>query len=326
MAGFGAKGLGVALPPAVPIVDYLQGFGIDPGRCLAEGFQYLRRGEDRHALALEAASSALRSAHLDPGAVDAVVTYSGALTQGYRPVGSFLVHSLDLRRDVVVIGMQMQGCTTLFSALRAAHALARTEDLRNILIVSVDVHEYQLIHLHDLTALVREPAPPDVAGRLLNNRFESAWPVPCSDGACAVVVGPDSPHRHFLGMEQGLQASLWSNRAASPGEGLESSLKLPLLLRRTVMQLQAETGIACPQVERFFTNNIGRTGIGSLAQLLGVQPERFYTETTARIGHIVTCDPVVNWWDHEQRYNPGRSVMVLGAGVGGYAGALLVGP
>lgn len=320
----GARGVGVALPEAVPLAQYLEPLGLEAEPYLREGFRQLRIGDEPHSIALAAAQAALADAGLSAGAVDGVITFSGAPLPGHQPLGSFLVHALALHRETPVYSLQMQGCATLFSALRLAHQLCLAEGRRNLLLVGADVHRHNLIDLQRLRTTLAEGAITDTTLQpLLNNRFASAWSIPCSDGACALIVGPDSSRRRFLALVQATQGNLWSNSATTSPERLQAGLQLSLLVRRLVQQLKAETR-AEPTV--YLTNNIGAGGLEVLAQLLQIAPSQLQVGSQAENGHIISCDLVINWWQYQQQ-NGNRQQshgIICGAGVGGFAGALLV--
>lgn len=124
-----------------------ESFDIDPDT--------LHRRFARHApaLASRAAAAALEDAHVEAGAIDAVLvsTCTGYLCPGLT---SYVAESLGLRADVLPLDLVGQGCGAALPNLRAAEALLASGRCERVLCVCVEVCSAAMYLDGDLGVLV----------------------------------------------------------------------------------------------------------------------------------------------------------------------------
>jgi alkylresorcinol/alkylpyrone synthase len=123
------------------------GFHLDPDT--------LHRRFTRHApaLASQAAAAAIERAGLRPGDVDALVisTCTGYLCPGLT---SYVAESLATRHDALHLDLVGQGCGAALPNLRAADALIRSGECRNVVCICVEVCSAAFYLDDDLGVLV----------------------------------------------------------------------------------------------------------------------------------------------------------------------------
>jgi 3-oxoacyl-[acyl-carrier-protein] synthase III len=263
--------------------DVLRQFGFE-GAHVADG------ASEPGAMALQAARAALADARLDAGDIDLLVWASarpenqirprgGAaatdLFDGFRYQSAWLQETLGLdHADVIAVAQQ--GCSTMFSALRAARAILAVEpDRSHALCVAADV------------------LPCGSPREILYNVI--------SDGACAVVLSRACATERWIGFRQLSRGYFWDPVERAP----EIMAAYFLLGRQVIQELLDRHRLRPEDVDVVLPTGINRASWDVMLRLVGIPEDRLYTGP-ASFGHTISADTFIHL-DHLRRSGQVRS-------------------
>jgi 3-oxoacyl-[acyl-carrier-protein] synthase-3 len=296
----GLSGVSGVLAPRRLEVEELAASGLlasDP-RVLREfGFTSAHVADDRcdpGGMALDAARNALADAGIAAGDVDLLVWASarpenhirpkrGAdgrsapvdLFDGFRYQSAWLQEELGLD-NADVAAVSQQGCSTMFSALRAARAILATEPGRShALCVASDV--------------LPSGAPREILYNVI------------SDGACAVVLSRGCTTERWLGFRQISRGYYWDpvERAA------EIMASYFLIGRQVIQELLDCHGLRPDDIDVVLPTGINRTSWDVLLDLVGIPAARLYAGLDS-FGHTISADSFIHL-EHLRRSGQVRS-------------------
>jgi 3-oxoacyl-[acyl-carrier-protein] synthase-3 len=268
---------------------------------------------DPGALALEAARRALAEAHLDAGDVDLLVWASARpeshirptqkrsgdsdvdLFDGFRYQSGWLQDALGLD-NAEVLAVAQQGCSTMFSALRAARAILASEPaFSHVLCVAADV------------------LPVGAKREILYNVI--------SDGACAVVVSRGCTTDRWIGFRQISRGYYWDPVERAP----EIMASYFLMGRQVVQELLDAHDVHPGDIDVVLPTGINRTSWDVLLRLLGIPKDRLYVGPEP-FGHTISADSFVQLEHlrHSQPASGHQRVLMFTYGFGSSWCALLL--
>ena len=249
--------------------DVLSGFGFDRA--------YLCDDDcPMEELALDAARLALIDAGLLPHQIDLVVwasaraeshVYEPAATAarpksvltGFRYPSAWLQDALDLH-NADVMAVAQQGCSTMFSALRVAHALLCSDPTRqHVLCVAADA------------------LPAGTHREILYNVI--------SDAACAVVMSRGSEGDKWVGYRQVSRGYYWDPSACGP-EILAAYFPTAAAV---IAQLLRDADLRPTDVDVVVPTGVNRSSWDILLRLVGIPAERLRRDLPS-FGHTLTSD------------------------------------
>jgi 3-oxoacyl-[acyl-carrier-protein] synthase-3 len=227
-------------------------------------------------LALAAARAALVDAALEPGQIDLLIWASarpenhlrgddaagaigGGFMDGFKYASGWLQDTLDLS-NAEVMAVAQQGCSTMFAALRVAHALLSTDARRrHILCVGADV------------------LPTGSSREILYNVI--------SDAACAVVVSRDCPRDRWIADRHISRGYYWDPTARQA----EIVAAYFPSAKAVIEQLLDEQGLAPGDVNVVVPTGVNRASWQILMRLVGIPEDRFF-DGLPSFGHTMTSD------------------------------------
>jgi 3-oxoacyl-[acyl-carrier-protein] synthase-3 len=261
-------------------------------------------------MALQAAREAVADAGLNPGDIDLLVwasarpenqirprpgTLAPDLFDGFRYQSAWLQEALGLD-DAEVIAVAQQGCSTMFSALRAARAILASEpDRSHALCVAADV------------------LPCGSPREILYNVI--------SDGACAVVLSRDCATERWIGFRQISRGYFWDPVERAP----EIMAAYFLLGRQVIQDLLDAHNLRPDEVDVVLPTGINRTSWDVMLRLVGIPADRLYAGPVP-FGHTISADTFIHL-DHLRRtaqVAPGARMLMFTYGFGSSWCALLL--
>jgi 3-oxoacyl-[acyl-carrier-protein] synthase-3 len=276
-------------------------------------------GGDPGRFALDAARRALADASLDPLDVDLLIWASARPESHVRPAIKATARA-DVDRDLdvdvfngfryqsgwlqdelgldnaEVLAVAQQGCSTMFSALRAGRAiLAAEEGCRHVLCVAVDV------------------LPAGAQREILYNVI--------SDGACAVVMSRGCAIDRWIGFRQISRGYYWDPVDRGP----EIMASYFLMAKQVVHELLDAQGLEPRDVDIVLPTGINRTSWDVLLRLVNIPSDRLYAGPEP-FGHTISADSFVQL-EHLRRHHPGsgdHKVLMFTYGFGSSWCALLL--
>jgi 3-oxoacyl-[acyl-carrier-protein] synthase-3 len=313
----GLSGVSGVLAPVQRDVEQLAAAGLvasEPAVLRQFGFERAHLASERWdagQMALAAARAALADAGVDAGEVDLVVWASARpeshvrpkhpaspgydLFDGFRYQSAWLQEELGLERaDVTAVAQQ--GCSTMFSALRAARAILLTEPERShALCVAVDV------------------LPSGATREILYNVV--------SDGACAVVLSRECEVDRWIGFRQISRGYYWDPVERAP----EIMASYFLLARQVVLELLAAHGLRPSDVDVVLPTGVNHASWNILLELVGIPADRLYAGPN-QFGHTISADSFIQL-EHLRRtasVSHGSRVLMFTYGFGSSWCALLL--
>ena len=285
--------------------EVLSGFGFDRAyvcdeSCTAEQ------------MALAAAQLALADAGLQPDQIDLVIWASAraenhvcaspavgkrrsSVLDGFRYSSAWLQNELDLgHADVMAVAQQ--GCSTMFSALRVAHAILSTDPGRQ----------------HAL-CVAADALPHGAHREILYNVI--------SDAACAVVVSRGCNTERWVGYRQLSKGGYWDPSACGP----EIIAAYFPTARAVIAQLLSDHCLATSDVDVVVPTGVNRASWDILIRLIGIPAERIY-EGLPSFGHTLTSDTFLflQALRREKRLEPCAKVLLFTDGFGSSWSAILL--
>ena len=264
-------------------------------------------------LAVDAARAALSDAGVLPREIDVLVCASARpeshvkassiadpsprdeVMQGFRYRSAWLQDSLDLH-NAEVMAVSQQGCATMFSALRVAHALLLTEPrIQHVLCVGVDV------------------LPTGACREILHNIV--------SDGACAVVVSRGGTTEKWIAYRQLSRGYYWDPCALGP-EILASYFPTAKAL---IEQLLADAGLRPRDVDAVVATGVMPESWDILVGLVGIAANRVFRDRPS-FGHTITADTFLYLEELRKRadFPRGSKLLLFAFGFGSsFCGLLL---
>ena len=303
MPSVGISAVAHALPERRVTLEALESEGLLAGgaaRLRALGFGSARVSDvDAGELALRAVR-ALADAHpFDPEAIDALF-YAGALPSSHAaanrgelldgfsyPAGR-VQYEMGLL-NATVTGVSQAGCIGLVRAVQlAADFLGAHAEARHALAISADV------------------LPPGAPREILYNVI--------SDGACAVLVGRDTPRNRIIGWRNVTKGYYWDVRARD----VEIVAAYFPTARTIVRDTLEAAGVSPDEIAWVIPQNVSRRSWEILLELLDLRNARLFADNIATVGHVIAADNFINLGDamSRQLLRPGDRLLLFNFGFG----------
>jgi|SRR5688572_2821517 len=233
-------------------------------------------------LALSALRRLLDEANIDPGSVD-VLLYAGALPESHRVADNggelegFNYPAARLQYEcgainAITMGIAQGGCTGLMTAvaLAADHLRAHPEAHR-VICVSADV------------------LAPNRKREIIYNLI--------SDGACAVLVERNASRNQILAHRHVAKGYYW-NAAARRNEIVAAYFPTA---RTIVRDTLTASGLGPDDIALIVPHNVSLRSWQILLPLLGIPPDRLFSDNIAVKGHVIAADTFINLKDAADR-------------------------
>ncbi|MGZ3768624.1 MAG: 3-oxoacyl-[acyl-carrier-protein] synthase III C-terminal domain-containing protein [Bdellovibrio sp.] len=279
------------------------------GRIFSSAQQYRESGFDRHRIcspeqtAYDLCHGAVAPLAKNLSEVTAIV-YATCLTLNGN-LGSW--HRFEESRDVKylmdypashlqadfamekasVIGLNQQACTSMLGSIRLARALLLSEDQqKEILCVTAD----------------RFPE---------GAYYEQAYNL-ISDGAAACIVGSE-PKGYKI-----LASHALTNGALAQATDDETVGSYFSYSHRLLTELLEFSGLTINEIDWVIPQNTNINAWVILSRLLGVELEKVFFKSISDVGHIISCDNVVNIQklEEENLVQSGQKLLLFMAGFG----------
>lgn len=314
----GLSGVAGVLPPRFRVLaelaedglltsspEVLSGFGFDRAYVCDESCTVEQ-------MALAAAQLALADAGLNSQQIDLVVWASARaenhvcasptagkhrsdVLDGFRYSSAWLQNALELdQADVMAVAQQ--GCSTMFSALRVAHAILNADPGRqHVLCVAADA------------------LPCGAHREILYNLI--------SDAACAVVVSRGCTTERWVGYRQLSKGGYWDPAACGP----EIIAAYFPTARAVIAQLLSDHRVDVADVDVVVPTGVNRASWEILIRLIGIPSERVY-QSLPSFGHTLTSDTFLflQALRREKSLQPGARVLLFTYGFGSSWSAILL--
>ena len=286
----GIRAIAYTFPSTSKTVTELAAEGLietEPGVLERFGFDvvHVSEHESPYELAERAARQLLERHDIDPLSVDLLVyagpqgptafsvrpsdseCVDGVRTQGrFRFPGTRLQH--DLRLDAAtVLGIDQLACTTLFSAVRLAVSLCRTERLARVLCVASEFY------------------PADAGREAIFNCT--------SDAAVALLVEGRAEQNRIRALTQVTKGFYW-DAGALKNEIVASYFPT---FKHVIERTLAQAGWAASDVDIVLPHNVSRRSWEILLRLVDLPPDRLFDRNIARHGHTLAGDNFINLAD-----------------------------
>jgi 3-oxoacyl-[acyl-carrier-protein] synthase-3 len=214
----------------------------------------------------------------------------------FKFAGTRMQSELGLKH-VPVIGVNQLACNAFQGSLRLARALIAAEpSTEHVLCIASDRF-------------------PVTANREIVYNL-------MSDGACAAVVSRNSPRNRILASSHITRGVYWD------GETMHDHLVSGYfpLSRQAVMEALAQAGLKISDLALFIPHNINQNSWAILGQILGLPPEKVFTQNIARIGHVVASDNLINYLDALELglIKPGDKVALFVTGFGAHWTCMII--
>lgn len=225
-----------------------------------------RTGKSLEKLAIETGVATLAAAGVEPSSVDMLVLCSTRFPGGAETHGRFvetIMTGIGLDRADFV-GVTLNRCTNLLSALRVAEALVASGIRRRVLVVTTDRVTDEATRMETFALF--------------------------SDGAASCLVGAEGtgPDRY----------ELVASAAATDVPALDWSHEISSDLARDVNeQLLAPRQLTVRDVAGLSQANLFRPLVVMKELQAGFTPRQIYTDNIPRVGHCFAADPLINLVD-----------------------------
>jgi 3-oxoacyl-[acyl-carrier-protein] synthase-3 len=289
----GIAGVTYRLPSTALLLDELHARGrlrSAPEMLAGFGFRqaYVAETESAVEMAIGAVGDLLAETSVDPDEIG-VVLYAGALASSSTlasdpsPDGAAL-HLPDVTdlfkypvsriqaefglTRATAVGINQQACASLFSAIRIGRDMLIVEpDLRAALCVAAD----------------RFPthAPREMIYNVI------------SDGACAALLRRNEDRNRIVACGHVTKGALWD------ASGMENEIIAAYFpTARTVIEATLErAGLAIGDIDWIVPHNVSLRSWEILLGLLGLPPEKLFSDNIARVGHTIASDNLLNLRD-----------------------------
>jgi 3-oxoacyl-[acyl-carrier-protein] synthase III len=286
-------------------VESLQGFGFH--RAFVSDSSH---GVDH--LALTAARKALDESGLDPQDIHMLI-WAGAIPANhlmptpppashhdrvlvnFQYTAGWLLEELALT-SAQCMAVTQQGCSTMFSALRAARSLIVSEpDIQNVLVVGADV------------------LPPDSTREIMYNLI--------SDAGCAAVVSRHCPTDRWTDYHQISRGYYWDTLARQ-SEIIAAYFPTSAA---TIRQILDKNDLKPTDIDLVVPTGVSRASWEILLRLVGIPQDRLYVPEHS-FGHTVLADNFLMLQEirRTERIQPGARLLLFTYGFGSAWTALLL--
>ena len=286
MPSVGIAAVAHALPERRVTLETLETQGLLAGaasRLRGLGFDAVHVSDvDAGELALRAVRNLAGAHAFDPERVDALF-YAGAmpashaaanrreLLDGFSYPAARLQYEMGLL-NATVTGVSQAGCIGLVRAVQlAADFLTAHPAARQVLAVSTDV------------------LPPGAPREILYNAI--------SDGACAVLLGRDTPQNRILTWRNVTKGYYWDVRARD----VEIVAAYFPTARTIVRETLEAAGLHPDDIAWVLPQNVSRRSWEILFELLELRRARLFDENIAAVGHVIAADNFINLSDAMSR-------------------------
>jgi 3-oxoacyl-[acyl-carrier-protein] synthase III len=313
----GIASIGYAFPAETRTVRELGAAGqlhSDAGVLERFGFEHVHvgRGESPYSLGMHAARVALRSAHMKPESIDAVI-YAGTpgalafesdataqhASASLRTMNRFKYPATRLQYDLgltnaCAFGIDQLACASLLGAVRIARALCIAEGLERVLCVSSEFF------------------PADAGREALFNCT--------SDAACAVVVERTCVGNRIIASTQVTKGYYWDCDARHD-EIVASYFPTS---KHVIEETIARAGWTHADVSWVIPHNVSTRSWEILLGLVQLPFARIWTRNIARDGHTLAGDNFINLKDalDAGAIQPGEKLLLFSYGFGAHWTAL----
>jgi 3-oxoacyl-[acyl-carrier-protein] synthase-3 len=232
-------------------------------------------------LKIAAAAKTLEAVSVDPKDVGAVLFCSMHFPpppQGHTKKVKTFLEALRLG-NAYPVGVTLNGCNTLLSAIDMASAMITSRDLRHVLVIAGDAVQDE------------------------NERFQSYGIFSDAATSCLVTSQPVEGYD--------IVRSAFAVDPASMRQEAGFSSDLAVSASRKVFE---GTGMRVEDVAMSFSNNIFIPITLLKEQDAGLDPSQIYTRNVKRIGHCFSSDPLINLIDyaHENTIQEEQLFMLSG--------------
>jgi 3-oxoacyl-[acyl-carrier-protein] synthase-3 len=189
--------------------------------------------------------------------------------------------------DAAVIGLNQQACTSMLGSLRLAKALLVAEsDMEQILCVTADRFPQGAI-------------------------YEQAYNL-ISDGAACCLVSRKAEGYKILATHAITNGAL---AQASDDETVGCYFSYT---HRLLTEVMAKANLSFEELNWVVPQNTNVNAWDILARLLGIDREKIFFESIAKVGHIISSDNIVNMTELEKtgKVKSGDKLLLLMAGFG----------
>lgn len=189
--------------------------------------------------------------------------------------------------QAAVIGLNQQACTSMLGSLRVARALLLSEDhQKEILCVTADRFPH-------------------------GSYYEQAYNL-ISDGAAACIVGTEPKGYRIIA------AHALTNGALAQASDDETVGSYFSYSHRLLTELFQFSGLTMADIDWIIPQNTNVNAWVILSRLLGTEIEKVYFKSIAEVGHIISCDNIVNLQKLEQEnlVKSGQRLLLFMAGFG----------
>ncbi|MFI9204912.1 3-oxoacyl-ACP synthase [Streptomyces sp. NPDC053048] len=230
------------------------------------GWGRIRRTEKTlEEMAIASGSRTLRSAGIAPSSIDLLILCSTRFPSEVDLHGRMMetvMTGMGLA-DAAFMGITLNRCTNLLSAVHVADAFVRSGRYRNVLVVTTDRIADESVRMEKFALF--------------------------SDGAASCVVAAEHSDEAY--------EVLACATAQTPSE-LDGANEISADLSRLVNdRLLGPLGLTLEDVSGLMHANLFKPLVAMKERLAGFTPAQIYTENIERIGHCFAADPLINLVD-----------------------------
>lgn len=265
------------------------------------GVRYYRSADGQSAIGLAASAiqRLLLASGVSPGEVDCIVyvhTLQGSIAPPPQSLPGLLCDRFGFT-NAEAFSFAQQHCASALGALRVIRAMfiARPH-LKRVLLVGADVM-------------------PIESERIMKDEGI------LSDGAFAVIVERGAAVNRLLAVATHASGLGWRGVLANdePRLAAQNFFSARSLIRQTVQQ----THFTLDDIQRILPHHLDLPAWRRLLDSLHIPQDRLFAENFARIGHVTVSDAFINLAQCHDLV-PGRPLLLLARGVGGFSAAALL--
>lgn len=252
---------------------------------------------DVEALSRAGVERLLDSSNLRPQDIDLIIfchTNTTSVMAAPGSVPAFLAKRFGMDR-ALCYSISQQSCASVMCALRLLRTLMwRHPSLHNVMVVSTD----------------------KVFGERFRNVSNYAIQ---SDGSMALWIRRDCPRNRIGHMSYNVDATYYKGSQKGPELTQRFSLNYPLLAHRMMAEVMERSGWTAEQVDAVLPMNANLSAFSRVMGMLGLPPEKLYSENIGVVGHMFSCDPFLNFLDcfsQPDRIRSGNAILFASASTG----------